>query len=72
MARNAATHREIVNERRFPEWGLALSHVTGTYVVCPNCHMSVTINLERFINSLITTDLRPCPYCWKLSRVPTL
>lgn len=61
------THRDIVNEKRFAEW--IVCNTEAEMIMCPACLESFPVDLHRIRNSMKGTDLRPCPYCWTLSRI---
>lgn len=64
-------HRELVNERRFTVWKVVRESASGQpRMICPGCMMGFRVNLDHMYTSMQGSDLRPCPYCWKLSRLP--
>jgi hypothetical protein len=60
-------HREVVNERRFPEW--IVCNTDAEMIMCPRCLESFIVKLAFIRASMSSTDLRPCPYCWGLNRI---
>lgn len=65
--RAPVTHRTAVNEKEFSRW--IICNTEAEMIQCPNCLESFPVKLARIRVSMQTTDLRPCPYCWKLSRI---